>query len=223
MPDSLKTSINKADPNVLADELRSLKFGDVLASIPTTLRGSTTAASTGNLATLRAVSSQSSNIPAASVVWAYAKVGTAAATQLTVVGYGVTPAAGQIAVAPNGKIVTLAADAWTNLDVIYLPEKGDQFSVTLPVSANTLTLPTNMTTPGASTLLAVTVVAGGSVGDKIVLAPGSAPAAGQAALNAAKTAVVFAGADAVTSATVTVLCSSAVSVSAALDADSTFI
>lgn len=223
MADSLKTSINKADPNVLADELRSLKFGDVLASIPTTLRTSTTAASTGNLATVRAVSSQSSNIPAASVVWAYAKAGTAAPAQLTPVAYGTTPAAGQIAVAPNGKIVTLAADAWTNLDVVYLPEKGDQFSVTLPVSANTLTLPTNMTTPGASTLLAVTVLAGGSVGDKIVLVPGSAPAAGQAALNAAKTTVVFAAADAVTSATVTVLCSSSVSVSAALDADSTFI
>jgi len=55
------------------------------------------------------------------------------------------------------------------------------------------------TTSGFYTL----AVAAGATGRKVVLVPGSgAPAAGQARLNLAKTTVTFAGADAVTSATV---------------------
>jgi len=217
----LKSSLNRADLNALADEFRSLALGDMVAAFPTTLRTCSAAANVGSVGYVFA--KQSADIPAASILWAYAKAGSGTPAQLTVVAYGTTPTAGQIGIASNGKIVTASADAWTNVDVCYVPEKGDQFSVTLPVASNTLTLPSNMITPGASTLLSVVVNTGSVVGAKIVEVAGATPTTGEACLNAAKTQVVFASADAVTNATVTVLCSAAIDVSAALAAPSTFI
>jgi len=217
----VKSSLNRADLNVLADEFRSLALGNIVASLPTTLRTCSAAADVGTAGYV--LSKQSSDIPAAAVLWAYAKAGSGTPGQLSVVAYGTAPSAGEIGIAPNGKIVTASADAWTNVDVCYVPEKGDQFTVTLPVASNTLTLPTNITTPGASTLLSVVVNTGSSVGPKIVEVAGASPGSGEACFNAAKTQVKFNSGDAVTNATVTVLCSAAIDVSAALSAPSTFI
>lgn len=223
MSETVKETLNRSDLNTLADQLRALAFGDVIASLPTTLRVSATAASTGNFGTVRVVSDQNADVPAAAVLYASARAGAGTPGVLTPVAYGAIPAAGQVAVAPNGRVVTAAADAWTDLDVVYVPEKGTIVEVTANVAANTLTLPTNVTSVGACTLLSATALTGGSVGAKIVDLPGAAAAAGEAALNAAKTTVIFAGADAVTSATVRLLVTASVDVSALLASTSNFV
>jgi hypothetical protein len=96
--------------------------------------------------------------------------------ELVVDGYGTTPGAGHIAVAPNGDIVCLAADKYTSVDVVYQPEKYDLIEVVgAPVAANILTLPA--AAAGAIVLLEATATAGGALGAKIPLIPGSgAPA-----------------------------------------------
>jgi len=79
-----------------------------------------------------------------------------------------------------------------------------------------LTLPTNITNPGAVTLIQAEALVATSTGVKEILAPGAASAAGEARLNLAKSTVVFAIADAVTSARVRLLINSSVDVSASL-------
>jgi hypothetical protein len=224
MSETIKQSLNRADLNTLADQLRTLAFGDIVASLPTTLRQS--AAAVGSFvdpATNFVVSAQDADTPACAVLYASARAGAGTPGVLTIVAYGSVPAAGEICVAPNGQLVTATADAWTDLDVVFVPEKGTIVEVTANVSANTLTLPTNVTTVGACTLMECTVLTGGSVGAKFVELPGTAPAAGSAALNAAKTTVAFNAGDAVTSATVKLLVSSSVDVAALLASTSSFV
>jgi hypothetical protein len=216
MAETIQQALNRADLNVLADQFRSLKIGDVLRALPTTIRRRTSAASASIDPTLFAVSGQAEEARGASVVTAYARVGAGPGAALAPVAF--PPAAGQIAVAPNGDVVVLAADAWTDLDVTYLVEKGDVVEVTANVVAATgvLTLPTNITNPGAVTLIQAEALVATSTGVKEILAPGAASAAGEARLNLAKSTVVFAIADAVTSARVRLLINSSVDVSASL-------
>lgn len=224
MSETVKETLNRSDLNTLADQLRALAFGDVVASLPTTLRQSATAADLFlDSATQLAVSAQDASVPAAAVLYASARAGAGTPGVLTLVAYGAVPVAGEIGVAPNGRIVTATADAWTDLDVVFVPEKGAVVEVTANVTANTLTLPTNVTTAGACTLMECTVLTGGAVGPKFVELPGTAPAAGSAALNGAKTTVVFNAGDAVTKATVKLLVSSSVDVAALLASTSDFV
>lgn len=222
MSETKKESFNRADPNVLADMFRAFKLGNMIRALPTYLRKSTTALSSSVLATARVVSSQVQEAPAAQIMSAYARAGAGTPGALTVVAT-VPPAAGQISISPNGAIITATADAWTDLDVAYTPDKGDIVSMTLPVAANTLTLPASVTALGAVTLLSCTATAGTVTGAKIVIAAGSAPAATQSAFNAAKTTVLFNAADAVTQATVVLLVGSSVDVSELLTEDSSFV
>jgi hypothetical protein len=219
---SLKNQINLGDPNLLGDQVRALAVGDMLRALPTTLRRKVPAADAGSLATLLAVVLPD-DAKAHSIFRAYARAATAGQGELTVVAPGTTPATGQIAVAPNGDIVTLAADAITDLDVVYLPEKCDPVELTLPVASNVLTIPSTYTSKGVVLLLEAVALAGTATGKKIILVPGAgAPAAGQARLNLAKSTVTFAGADAVTSATVKFAVVSAIDVDALLTAAATF-
>lgn len=214
MAETIQQALNRADPNALADMFRQLRLGDVLRALPTTIRRRTSAASPSILATLFAVSGQAEEARANAIQSAYERVGAGPGAALAVVAY--PPAAGQIAVAPNGALAVLAADAWTDLDVSYTVEKGDVVEVTANVTAGSLALPTNVLTPGAVTLIEAEALVAGVTGVKIVDAPGAAPAAGEAALNAAKTAIVFNAGDAVTKARVRLLVNSSVDVSASL-------
>lgn len=215
--ESLKNKINQGNPNVLGDQFRALAFGDVLRALPTTIRKKAPVADAGSLATLLALVLPD-DAKACSIFRATAKAG-AVTGELTPVAYGTTPATGQIAVGPNGDIVTLAADAITDLDVVYLPEKYDVVEVQLPVATHVLTIPSTFTAKGAVLLLEAIADAGTSTGKKIVLVPGAgAPAAGQARLNVAKTTVTFAAADAVTKATVKLAIAASVDVDALLTA-----
>lgn len=199
---SFKNKLNAANPDVIADAMRIMKFGDFVRSQKTFLHKKVPVASGYQLATLQAFLLADDG-KALTVTRAYARAGTATAGELAVVAYGTTPATGQIAVAPNGDIVVLAADAWTSVDVFYQPDAYDVAEVTLPVTTNVLTLTAALAAVGCKALLEAEAVAAGSTGKKIILVPGAgAPAAGQARLNLAKTTVTFAGADAVTSARV---------------------
>jgi hypothetical protein len=217
MAETIQQALNRADPNVLADQLRSLKFGDVLRSLPTTIRRRTAAADASVDATAFSTSDQAEEARASTILSAYARAGAGAPGALAVVTYPPV-GANDIAIAPNGDIVTLAADAWTDMDVSYTVEKGDVVEVTANVVAATgvLTLPINVTTPGAVMLIEAEAIAATSTGIKEILAPGAASAAGEARLNLAKATVVFAIADAVTTARVRLLINSSVDVSASL-------
>ncbi len=212
-----RQSANRANANTVADHLRKLRFGNMLLGQAVQTKRKLNPSSLGvgsyTLGTLHALQLPDHS-RAAVIHRATARAGSVTG-ELTPVAYGTTPATGQIAVAPNGDIVTLAADAITDLDVVYSPERGDvvgtvqsdpllpNYSLGLyfPVVSHVLTLPSGswMLSRGVSLLLEAEAVAGTSVGKKIVLTPGAgAPSAGQCRLNAAKTTITFATADAVT-------------------------
>jgi hypothetical protein len=223
---SLKNRINAANPNQLPQELQILKFGDVLRAGATFRRKfnpDTAAANASQLASLDTLT-LNDDAKAATILRAYARATAAAGTlgELAVQAYGATPIDGQIAVAPNGDIVVLAASRYTDIDVTYQPDKVDLAEITLTVAANVLTLPAALTAAGVNALLEAVATIGGSLGSKVLLVSGAgAPAAGQARLNLAKTTVTFAVADAVTQATVKVALSASVDADALLTANST--
>lgn len=193
---SLKQALNRANPNSVPDMLRSLGFGDFVRSMPATLRQKAPAASPYNLATVQALSLPD-DAHAEYVFSGYGRVGTATAGPLTPAAQWATPLTGQIAVSPSGDLVVLAADAWTSLDVCYLPEKSVVLEETLPVVANVCTLPSQL---GAGvTLMEAESLTGGVTGKFIVTAPAGVAAAGHSCFSLNKLLVRFAGADAVTS------------------------
>lgn len=201
---SLKNTLNKAPPNVLADILRLLKYGSMLRSAPTFLRKKLPATSTYQLATLQALVLPE-DAKALTIARAYARSGAGTVGELVVDAYGTTPIAGHIAVAPNSDIVVLAADAWTSIDVVYQPQKADVVELTLPVVAATgvCALPKSVTDAGLVNLLEAEVLTGGLLGNKIILVPGTAaPATTKALYKTTGDQVLFAIADAVTTARV---------------------
>lgn len=200
---TLRERLNVNQPNTVADKICTIYLGSILRSIKTHLFNKVPAADPYALATLQVVK-LNDYAKALAVLRAYSKAGTVVG-ELAVQSYGTTPATGQVAVTPSGDIAVLATDAITRLDVAYLPRKYDAAEVVLPVSSNTLTLPTSLTASprGVMEIFEVEVTKGTSVGNKIILVPGNAaPAAGQARLNAAKATVLFAPADAATEARV---------------------
>jgi hypothetical protein len=218
---TLKEELDKPTPNTLADKLAAVKIGTVIRATKNSLYKQTPAASLSQLATLWSVSLPT-DVKAAQAVGAYARAG-AVTGQLVPVAYGVTPASGQFAVAPNGDIVTLAADAITSLDVQYMPEKLDVLTLDLPVIADVAVLPEVALTPGTVLLMKAVVTAGASVGEKIVIAAGGAPAgAAQANLAIDKASVQFKAGEA-TKCTVTLGCIPSVDVEALLGSASQYL
>jgi len=218
---TLKDVLNDANPGSIESAMQKARFGDVMRqSVLVQLRKNVPAADPSQLATLK-----SCGLPqacrAASITRAYARAGGATLGLLSPQAFGATPTTGQIAVSPNGDIVTLGTDAWTDLDVLFQPMKGDVIQLTLSAASNAAVLPAVATTPGVALLIAATVVAGTSTGAKIIVAnSNSNPSAGQACLNLACSQVLFNSGDAVTSVTLTLLLASAVDLNALLEADS---
>lgn len=203
----VKEALDRANPNTIADMYRKVKIGTVLAGhMPQHVRMfnmDEAGANAGNLATVDAM-----QLPdfsrAAVILRAFSRAG-GVTGELTVAAPGATPLTGQIAVAANGNIVTLETDAITSLDVLYVPEAGEVVESVFPVVSNAIALPGNFTERGVIAVLEAEVVEGTATGNKIVLAAAGAPAAGQAALNADKTSVVFNATDAGTRARVKLL------------------
>lgn len=206
--DALVAELNRAKPGNLADMLRLVGFGSMVRGFRTHLRGK---AMDGVAATNKYVLAAAFSVTlpddakASDIVKAYARAGTGTKGPLTIDGggdgfSGSEPAAGHVAVAPNGDLLFNHTDAWTSVDVVYVPEKYDIVELPLPVASNALTLPTTL---GAGLfLLEVESLAGTVVSKMIVDKPGTSVAAGHAAMSLDKLTVNFQATDAVTSARV---------------------
>jgi hypothetical protein len=194
----LSDAIDKADLNSLPTELQQIRLGQLLqCAIPqnrSAVNHNTAAANPYVLATLQAA--RLGYVPAAVILRATVKAG-AVTGELAPQLYGVTPATTQCAVAPNGDIVTLAADAITDLDITYIPEMGDIYEVTLPVpTSGIVTLPAFIQAMKPKLLCEAELTVGAVVGKKIVLIPANSnPATGRSNLGLAKTTVYFTAAD----------------------------
>lgn len=232
----IKSILDQAKPDTLADLLRTVKFGQLLRQqMPQVVRKQAPAADVSQLATLQSLGVVAKGAPAAAILRARAWAGTTTPAELTVKTYGTTPGSGEIAVAPNGDIVVLASDAWTDLDVTYMPERGDIVVLPeLPVATGVLTLPTSVLDAAgdrkAILLLSAKATAGSVVGDKIVLVPagtqGSAslPATTKAQMSIDGLTVQFNNAtDAVTKAIVTLLICAAADLDTILESESAFL
>ena len=214
-----KAALSRANPNTLSDLFRQTNIGQLMrGQIPQVLRARVPAASNLQLGTLQSVALPN-DAKCASLLRATARTGMVAG-EFAAQGYGVTPMSGEAAPGPNGDIVFLAADAVTNVDLLYIPERGDTVTLTLPVVMDALTIPAGVVAQQVALLMSVTTV-GGAGGAKIILVPGAAPAAGQCRLNVAKAQVLFNAMDAITEATVTLLVGAAQDLDAILEAAET--
>jgi len=132
-----------------------------------------------------------------------------------------------IGVSPSGDIVTKASDAWTSLDVVYIPEKCDVVeypALSVVAATGICALPVTATTQGVVLLMEAQALAGTVNGTNIIITPGAiSTTTKQCNLNTAKTQVQFVVADAVTSARVKVGLVSAVNQNQLLEAASIFI
>lgn len=198
--------LNRANPNTLWSALQQLGLGNILrSSLKVDLRMKTPSLDSRQLGTLHSFKLDRRALGSV-ILRAYARTSSGTPGELAIQAYGTTPASNQIAIAPNGDIVVLAADAISGLDVEYMPIKGDIIEITdLPVLSDEALIPIPWTTRGVVYLVEATATAGTATGSKIVLVPGTAPAAGRARLDAAKSKVYFANADAITKCTVKLL------------------
>lgn len=216
---TLKDTINAASPLILPSALQSIKFGDVLRSLPTKLVAIAPAASPYVDATV-AVAAVPDDAKAAAVFAVYAKVGGGTAGPLAL-HTAYPPITNTYAISPTGDLAFLAADAWTSLDALYLPDQYDIVEMTVSVTpaSGACALPASV--PPMFFILEAEALAGGSTGKKIIDAPGTASAAGHARFTStAKAGVSFAVADAVTSGRVKLAVKKAVDVNALLQASS---
>lgn len=211
--------LNQASPGTLAALLQALKFGDIVRAMPVTLTSKAPADDESQLTDVQSLG-LADDARAAKIARAYARTGTGTAAELTVAAVNATPSAGEIAIAPNGDIVCIDDDAWTAIDVVYWPMKGDVVTLQLPVQSSIAAIPAIYTARGVLYLIRATADTATTDGAKIVIAPGSAPTTSEANLNLAKTQVQFDTDDVVTVATVTLLVASLVDVDAQLQATS---
>lgn len=170
--------------------VQKLRLLQALQGASQAVRKAAPAASSYQLATLAALVLPDF-LKAASIHRATVKAG-GVTGELAIQAYGATPITGQVAVAPNGDIVVLATDAITEMDVVYTPEKLSIIEITQDqLVGSVFPIPAKYTARGAVLLLEAEVLAGGTLGKKIILVPGAAPATTKANLNVAKTSVLF--------------------------------
>jgi hypothetical protein len=196
-PNALSESLNAGNPNTVADALRALKFGNLLLQSKTMLVRVVPVVLAGYDPALKIV-----KLPemakAAKVLSARGYTASAGAN-LTLQA-GDVPATGEVAITGSGDIAVLGADAHVAIDVLYEPAVYDLAELTLPVVSNVLTIPSAYV---GLLLIEATAIAATSTGAKIVDDQSdTAPAAGKARLASKSATVLFAAADAVTSARV---------------------
>lgn len=202
--ETLREALNRANPNDAWDRARLLELGELLSGhLPQHLRRKDPAASAYVDSTLLSVALPGAS-KACAILRATSIVG-GVTGELVVKLFGVTPGSGEIAVAPNGDIVTLAADAITSLDVSYVPERGEEVEIEIPVDPATgfLEIPQRYVDRGVI-LLTEAEITEGTLAQKmeILMPASSAPATTNARLSLQKSRVHFAVADAATKARV---------------------
>lgn len=220
---SIRQLLNQATPAQLATILDQLQFGDALRTLPTWIRRANPVAAVANpyvkagqgLAGPLQVSGQlNSQLPddakCAVVLRATPLVGTAAVADLLIdltaanvtsfATAGTGPAAGHVGVSPSGDIVVNAADAWTSLDVLYIPEAQDPVEIQFSPATAVVAIPAAILASGVANLMEAEILTGTSTGKCAVLPPTNSVTTTtlQASLNLAKTVVNFRVADAPT-------------------------
>lgn len=181
MARTIKDVLNESNPNKLPSGAQIAKLGSALSLEPVFLDS--------------AVSSDTivlSNAAKARIgVAAFASAGGATGALSPVSG---APAAGQFSISPTGDFLFAAADAITQAEVSYLPVEGELITESVNVVGSSAALPSGRK---AVLLIAASITVGIATGAKTVVARDSAPAAGEAAINAAGTAIAFNAADVV--------------------------
>lgn len=216
---SNKDLLNQANPNNLADVLRRIAFGDVMRQERAQLRR---AVPSTNVAAGAFSLSLPTDAKAAAISRATAIAGTGTLGELVVDAANTAPAAGHCAVTPSGDIIFNATDAFTVVDVAYVPERLDVLVLTVPVApaSGVAVLPAFATGIVLVTLMSATITLGTNVGACKIVAPGAVPGTTlNANLSAAKAAVQFRIADAVTQAQIVLGMSPAVDLNAILSQD----
>jgi hypothetical protein len=212
--------MDRADLNSLPGQLQAVKLGSAMQSqmnLPL-YNQKPTASAVVLTATYDAIKLPA-EAKASGIVMAYARKTGAAGTlgPLAVVAFSdnTHPADGEIAVGPNGDLLTLGTSQYTAIDLVYVPLRADVIQlVDCVVATNSFAIPS---TYQALALLSVDASTGTSGGAKTVSAPsGSSAAAGTSRLDVAKNHVKFANADAITKATITLAVIPAVDVNAVL-------
>jgi len=199
-------------PGQLAEMMKLIGIGTVIRNLPTYLNCKAplaAGASPYDGATIGALVLPD-DAKAASIIRAYGRTGGVTATELAAQAYAATPTTGQIAVAPSGNIALLGTDAWTNMDVAYIPMKQDPVELVLPCASNAAALPVTTNSQlnagtgstgagGVIMLMEAEILTGTTPGKKIVTQESASTAAtGTARLDLAKANVKFASADAAT-------------------------
>ncbi len=224
MTTKLQDALNRAQPQSLPDMFRTLGLGDMLASLPKSIHAALPAVGSYNIATIRTIPLPE-GMKALSVIRAYARAGGSATPgPLAIEADAATaPSTLSVKVTPTGDIAFLGTDAWTSVDVDYIPAQYDIVEATCPCVAGTgvVTLPPSMTGPGVLGLMEAEILVGTLKAKKFIVAPAAtAPATTLAGLNLAKTSVFVAIADAATSVRIKVMVARAINVGALLVADS---
>ncbi len=191
LANSLKAQMDNGNPNTLASALQKMRIGSQLRACKTRLLKQVPVASGVQLATLQVVKLPE-DAKACTIFRATARAG-GVTGELAVQTFGTTPATGQIAVAPNGDIVVLAADAITSLDILYEPEPHDVVEyIGLVPATGVVAIPAPALALGVVGLIEAEVLAGAVTGNKIVLVPAAGlPATTKATLDLAKANVSF--------------------------------
>lgn len=161
----LKAVGNEGNPNKLGDVAKAAKLGAALQLGAMTIRE--------NVAANTIVLPEQAK--AVIAITAYAVAGTTTGL-LTPAAPGAAPAAGQVGVSVTGDLIFQATDAITEAEVVYTVAEGDLVETTGVLDATgALVLPGSTT---ARILLEATVDAAA----RTVVARGSAPAVGEAAI-----------------------------------------
>jgi len=133
---SLKAAFNRSNPNSLASMLASVRFGDVLRRENVQVRSAALSVDPYGPASNTTLVLPD-DAKCATVLAGYARAGTATCGQLIpqIPGAGVGTT---LFCAPsvNGNILFHAADAWTSVDVLYVPQHVSVIEVTLAVPAS---------------------------------------------------------------------------------------
>lgn len=221
LANSLKAALNRAQVGSISAMLKTIAFGDFVRSAQTYLRAKgVLAAGTANPYVVQS-GANSIALPedakALNLIKVYARAGTGTAGLLTIdVDAATAPAAGHVKISPNGDVLFNSTDAWTSVDVVYEPEKGDVVETTLAVASNSLTIPTAY--GPVVRLLEAEALVGTNTGKFAIAANAASNGTTLTAnLDLAMKNVLFNSANAVTSARVKLLVASAVDVDALLE------
>lgn len=182
--------LNVANPQNLADLLRQMGLGDLLRSLPVTLRRQapvpSALANYGIAGGTNDVIVLPDNAKAAMILRATVRTGSTT-DELTFNAFGATPATTTCSVSPCGDITfNHGTDAITDVDVTYLPEKGVVVEGTFTPATGVCTLPSSWTKAGVILLLEAEVLAGSVTGKKKILVPLAGGGAGLPATTAAQ-------------------------------------